>query len=148
MSKIPICTLCHTFITLWSQTQNTINPISNMIMELSVLILVSLTNHVVPNIDGLVQERCNSSALAMELRLSCTNPTIYDFLFTNTSDELKFITILIFMVFNIPGKLIQYHGCWCNDSRESGPHLNIKTVFPRYGYSHVKDKTVARPSYL
>ena len=30
-----------------------------------------------PNIDGLVQERCNSSALAMELCLSCTNPTIY-----------------------------------------------------------------------
>ena len=25
-------------------------------------------------IDGLVQERFNSSALAMELRLSCTNP--------------------------------------------------------------------------
>ena len=24
--------------------------------------------------DGLVQERCNSSALAMESRLSCTNP--------------------------------------------------------------------------
>ena len=30
----------------------------------------------------------------------------------------------------------------------SGPRLNIKTVFPRYGDSHVKDKTVARPSYL
>ena len=28
------------------------------------------------------------------------------------------------------------------------PHLNIKTVFPRYGYSNIKDKTVARPSYL
>ena len=28
------------------------------------------------------------------------------------------------------------------------PRLNIKTVFPRYGDSHVKDKTVARPSYL
>ena len=28
------------------------------------------------NIDGLVQERRNSSALAMELRLSCTNPSI------------------------------------------------------------------------
>ena len=28
------------------------------------------------HIDGLVQERCNSSALAMELRLSCTNPSI------------------------------------------------------------------------
>ena len=27
-----------------------------------------------PDIDGLVQERRNSSALAMELRLSCINP--------------------------------------------------------------------------
>ena len=26
--------------------------------------------------------------------------------------------------------------------------FNIKTVFPRYGDSHVKDKTVVRPSYL
>ena len=29
------------------------------------------------NIDGLVQERRNSSVLAMELRLSCTNPSIW-----------------------------------------------------------------------
>ena len=29
------------------------------------------------HIDGLVQERRNSSALAMELRLSCTNPSVY-----------------------------------------------------------------------
>ena len=29
-----------------------------------------------------------------------------------------------------------------------GPHLNIKTVFPMYEDSHVKDKTVKRPSYL
>ena len=29
------------------------------------------------DIDGLVQERCNSSALAMELRLYCTNPPMY-----------------------------------------------------------------------
>ena len=28
------------------------------------------------DLNGLVQERCNSSALAMELRLSCTNPLI------------------------------------------------------------------------
>ena len=28
-------------------------------------------------IDGLVQERCNSSVLAVELHLSCTNPSIY-----------------------------------------------------------------------
>ena len=33
----------------------------------------SITIH----IDGFVQERCNSSALAMELRLSCTNPSIW-----------------------------------------------------------------------
>ena len=28
------------------------------------------------------------------------------------------------------------------------PRLNMKTIFPRYGDSHVKDKTVVRPSYL
>ena len=28
-------------------------------------------------IDGLVKERCNSSANALELRLSCTNPSIW-----------------------------------------------------------------------
>ena len=31
----------------------------------------------IPHIDGLVQERRHSSALAMELRLSCTNSSIY-----------------------------------------------------------------------
>ena len=30
----------------------------------------------------------------------------------------------------------------------SGPCFNIKTVFTRYGDSRVKDKMVARPSYL
>ena len=34
-------------------------------------------NLVITNSDGLVQERRNSSELAMELRLSCTNPSIY-----------------------------------------------------------------------
>ena len=29
-----------------------------------------------PHIDGLVQERCNSSVLAMELHLSCSKPLI------------------------------------------------------------------------
>ena len=33
-------------------------------------------------------------------------------------------------------------------SYHSGPRLNIKAVFSRYGDSHVKDKTVARPSCL
>ena len=33
-------------------------------------------------------------------------------------------------------------------SKESGPRPNIKTVFPRYENSYVRDMTVARPSYL
>ena len=31
---------------------------------------------------------------------------------------------------------------------DPGPRLNIKTVFPRYRDSHVKDKTVSRPTVL
>ena len=30
----------------------------------------------------------------------------------------------------------------------TGSRLNIKTIFPRYEDSHVKDKTVVRPSHL
>ena len=33
-------------------------------------------------------------------------------------------------------------------TQENRTHINIKTVFPRYGDSHVKDKMVARPYYL
>ena len=36
----------------------------------------SIRQNIPLNIDGFVQERRNSSALAMELRLSCTNPSI------------------------------------------------------------------------
>ena len=43
------------------------------------------------DMNGLVQERRNSSALAMELRLSCTNPSIYNialrFFVTTGSDD-------------------------------------------------------------
>ena len=35
-----------------------------------------ISNHGIAYSDRLVQERCNSSALAMELRLSCINPSI------------------------------------------------------------------------
>ena len=41
--------------------------------EIVVLLLICMDSY----IDGLVQERHNSSALAMEIRLSCTNPSIY-----------------------------------------------------------------------
>ena len=33
--------------------------------------------HMMVNIDVFIQEICNSSAITMELRLSCTNPSIY-----------------------------------------------------------------------
>ena len=38
--------------------------------------LQGLMNHTGSNIDGLLQEKYNSSALAMELRLSWNNPSI------------------------------------------------------------------------
>ena len=41
----------------------------------------------------------------------------------------------------------QVSGCFCR-RKISGSRLNIKTVFPSYGDSHVKDKTVAKLSYL
>ena len=41
----------------------------------------------------------------------------------------------------------QGHAC-CNRAWRSQDLFNIKTVFPRYVDSHVKDKTVSWPSYL
>ena len=40
------------------------------------IMIITSTLPIVGHSDGLVQERRNSSALAMELRLSCTNPSI------------------------------------------------------------------------
>ena len=45
-----------------------------LVYLLRAIVLFSCT--FITSIDGLVQERRNSSALAMELRLSCTNPSI------------------------------------------------------------------------
>ena len=47
------------------------------IVELESKIVDILSSLPYAHIEGLVQERRNSSALAMELRLSCTNPSIY-----------------------------------------------------------------------
>ena len=41
------------------------------------LVTVHIDSYGIAHINGLVQERRNSSALAMELRLSYTNPSIY-----------------------------------------------------------------------
>ena len=46
------------------------------------IIDIWLTRRVVQCIEGFMQEICNSSALAMELRLSCSNPLIYGLCFT------------------------------------------------------------------
>ena len=43
--------------------------------------------------DGLVQETRNSSALAMELRLSCTNPSIYGFRLIFTLGSHRYIWV-------------------------------------------------------
>ena len=48
----------------------------------------------------------------------------------------------------IKGKVSVYHTHMTWSCKESGSHLNIKTIFARYGDSHVKDEMVARPSYL
>ena len=46
------------------------------------------------HIDGLVQEKHNSRALAMELRLSCTNPSIYSLVWFFFFAKL-FLTLMI-----------------------------------------------------
>ena len=63
-------------------------------------------------------------------------------------DHLTFKTTLRGGLFLKGFHCIVCHECPCFLSRASGPRLNIKTVFPSYGDSHVKDKTVAKPSYL
>ena len=49
----------------------------HFLIEGVVLVFITGTNIQELYIDGLVQERRNSSALAMELRLPCTNPPIF-----------------------------------------------------------------------
>ena len=58
--------------------------------------------YVYRQIDGLVQERCNSSALAIELRLSCnsTNPSIW--LYAKLPYELSLNIKIIFPGIGIP----------------------------------------------
>ena len=58
-------------------------------------------------IDGSVQERCNSIANTLELHLSCTNPSIWLFLFLSTSNWQKsqywYDAYTIFEALNIHG---------------------------------------------
>ena len=81
------------------------------------------TEWVKKQIDGLMQEKCNSVANALELRLSCTNPS-----------KWWFCVIL--------------HAGWPASPIASGPLFTKKT--PSYGYRdpHDKPKTVWRPSQV
>ena len=57
------------------------------------LLELLVTTTLVPEdeIDGLVQERRNSSALTMELRLSCTNPSKCTGMNTRSIIELQWL---------------------------------------------------------
>ena len=64
----------------------------------------------------------------------------------NRSDQNRIQLVLLFLVYCIFQSLsilVRY-----KVHTSPGPRLNVKTVFPKHGNSHVKDKTVARPSYL
>ena len=75
------------------------------------------------NIDGSTQQRCNSSALAMELHLSCTNPLISTPSSPMTTDTISFIliehhcvnTILYTVTTSFIIAVASY--CWNNDLR-------------------------------
>ena len=75
---------------------------------------------------GLVQERRNSIANALELRLSCTNPSIWH----DTVVDLCGIALFSSLV-------------WV----EAVPRFNIKTTSLGMN-SHYRDETIVWPSYL
>ena len=62
------------------------------------------------HIDGLVQERRNSSALTMELRLSCTNPSIWWFCLHNGVPILAKQHLYISILW--PSNVIWHHTTW------------------------------------
>ena len=81
-------------------------------------------------ISGLMQERNNSIANALEFHLSCINPSI-----SKASDISHIFTWCC--------------SCWCVwGIGWSGGRINIKMSSYQYRKSHCGDKTIFRPSYL
>ena len=67
-----------------------------------------------PDIDGLVQERHNSSALAMELCLSCTNPSIWH-ITTQYDDTLSVMSLFATDCnHHLLSTLLNPHYCQCS----------------------------------
>ena len=89
-------------------------------MLLFIHVIDTFSWHKSLHIEGLVQERRNSSALAMELRFYCTNPMICDWC------------------------------CFSSMSFSIRLHFQYKDCLSMYMCRdfHYKDKTVKRPSYL
>ena len=107
-----------------------------------------------------MQERHNSSALAMELHLSCTNPLIYASiksvilglemhwcqLWAKPSSELVwYVTHIIQLFFNTSDfeTRLSNHFCWF-----PGPWFKIKMLSEQYRKSHYGEKMVVRSSCL
>ena len=65
----------------------------------------------IDNIDGLVQERCNSNALAIKLCLSCTNPTIWPLYIIGHLAESQKILIHNTYLENFNGNLSRRKPC-------------------------------------
>ena len=56
---------------------------------------------------------------------------------------LYFIYVCFTVIERLCGMYVVIHGYPL-----PGPRLSMNTILPRYADSHVKDKTVMRPSYL
>ena len=66
-------------------------PMMTQLTDTKIYLPASVTYHM----DELVQERCNSSALAMEIHLSCTNPSISCFFHLQIFSIVKNKRVLI-----------------------------------------------------
>ena len=72
-------------------------------------------------VHGLVQERCNSHALAMELHLSCANPSICCLLLPTISLSMSLsMSVVILLLQSAP--VVTYTGC--NNQRVTGPNTS------------------------
>ena len=82
---------------------------------------------------------------------------IQGFTVIKATDDIENLTVnyavnsFVIFVCGTPRKRVGFthkHLDHCLIAPMSWARLNIKTVFPKYVDSHVKDKTVVRPSYL
>ena len=73
---------------------------------------ITETTILVPYLNGLVQERCNSIANALELRFSYTNPWISKSSFCNSFEEQAPVDEI-------------YVGAWSSNEMQTWPHDKV-----------------------